>query len=76
MFEEKLVPEEIPKASKSSQLSQLLEDTMYQPSNPYLDYAKFDGEVKHITKKFVLTFLCIIKEQVCIPPCTTKLKKI
>ena len=43
MFEEKDISEET--ASKSSQLSQLLEDTMYQPSNPYLDYAKFDGEV-------------------------------
>jgi len=46
MFQEIVLPEEqISMPTRSSQLSQLLEETLYQPSNPYLDYAKFDGEV-------------------------------
>ena len=50
MFEEKEFTDNSPKAPRSSQLSQLLEDTLYQPSNPYLDYAKFDGEVSFTVK--------------------------
>ena len=53
MFEEKSLAEEPPKATKS-QLSQLLEDTMYQPSNPFLDYAKFDGEVWNNLNYYIL----------------------
>ena len=59
MFEEKSISEESPKAPKSSQLSQLLEDTMYQPSNPYLDYAKFDGEVAMFYFQFQISYVSI-----------------
>ena len=45
MFEEVKLPEEPTKTARSSLLSQLLEETLYQPSNPYLEFAKFDGEV-------------------------------
>lgn len=49
MFEEQMIIAEIAESEKGNKqvslLSQLLEDSLYEPSNPYIEYAKFDGEV-------------------------------
>ncbi|XP_057297043.1 target of rapamycin complex 2 subunit MAPKAP1-like [Hydractinia symbiolongicarpus] len=45
LFQEKeLNVEETEITIKVSKLSQLLQDSLNQPSNPFIDYAKFDGE--------------------------------
>lgn len=61
LFQEKeLNVEETEITKKVSKLSQLLQDSLNQPSNPFIDYAKFDGEVRRpITIDYFLYFLIL-----------------
>ena len=45
MFEAKIIEETSQQGNQTSMLSQLLEDSLYESENPFIEYAKFDGEV-------------------------------
>ncbi|XP_020897979.1 target of rapamycin complex 2 subunit MAPKAP1 [Exaiptasia diaphana] len=63
-------------ATSSSQLSNLLKQTLRKPNNPYLDYARFDGEAYQRTcptKKLRIFLTMVDEDDKCFPMFVTVL---
>lgn len=65
MFQEKYIDTENKKNHHVSVLSQRLEDLLNQPNNPFVQYAKFDGEGVEDTcpTKFIEVFLSFLPSE-------------